>query len=75
MMDMTYEGLNYDTFSLRTLERGVKEMTRLPYHKQVLAMNQTLCDRTKRELVSLSPRHSTSQLQQMVLQALNIKIP
>jgi len=39
MMDMTYEGLGYDTFPLRTLEQGVKEMTRLPYHKQVLIMN------------------------------------
>ncbi len=39
VMDMTYEGLNYDTFSLRTLEQGVKEMTRLSYHKQVLVMN------------------------------------
>ncbi len=39
MMDMTYEGLSYDTFPLRTLEKGVKEMTRLPYHKQVLIMN------------------------------------
>jgi hypothetical protein len=39
MMDMTYEGIGYDTFPLRSLEKGVKEMTRLPYHKQVLIMN------------------------------------
>ncbi len=38
MMNMTYEGLSYDTFSLRTLEQWGKEMARLPYHKQVLVM-------------------------------------
>jgi hypothetical protein len=39
MMDMTYEGLGYDTFPLRTLEKGVKEFTRFSYYKQVLVMN------------------------------------
>ncbi len=38
MMDMTYKGLSYETFPLRTLEQGGKGMTRLPYHKQVLIM-------------------------------------
>jgi hypothetical protein len=38
MMDLTYEMINYDTFSLRTLEMGVEEMNRQPYPKQALVI-------------------------------------
>ena len=38
MMDLTYEMINYKTFSLRTLEIGMEQMNREPYHKQALVM-------------------------------------